>query len=235
MIGAKGERGMQKKDRLAWKLHNQATKDQFSTKQVQLGPWTSYSMIHDPKHMCFVLSRYKFCSKMLKDKKRVLEIGCGDGFGIPIMAQAVGHLHCIDWEPRNIKGNAQRYPFIKNVSYQCLDASRETIDGQYDACFHIDVLEHLEPKQEKGFMENTCKALVDAGVLVVGTPNKAAARYATKRSSSQHINLKTEESLRCLVQKYFKNCFIFSMNDEVVHTGYSKMAHYLFAIGVGKK
>jgi len=25
------------------------------------------------------------------------------------------------------------------------------------------------------------------------------------------------------------------MNDEVVHTGFHPMAHYLFAIGVGKK
>ena len=27
--------------------------------------------------------------------------------------------------------------------------------------------------------------------------------------------------------------FNFSMNDEVVHTGYAPMAHYIFCIGVG--
>jgi len=37
------------------------------------------------------------------------------------------------------------------------------------------------------------------------------------------------------VSKFFRNIFIFSMNDEVVHTGFHPMAHYLFAIGVGKK
>ena len=31
------------------------------------------------------------------------------------------------------------------------------------------------------------------------------------------------------------NVFVFSMNDEVVHTGFHKMANYVFAIGAGKK
>ena len=29
--------------------------------------------------------------------------------------------------------------------------------------------------------------------------------------------------------------FMFSMNDEVVHTGYSKLAHYIFALCCGAK
>jgi len=37
------------------------------------------------------------------------------------------------------------------------------------------------------------------------------------------------------MDKYFENSFIFSMNDEVVHTGYEPMAHYLFGMGVGLK
>ena len=35
--------------------------------------------------------------------------------------------------------------------------------------------------------------------------------------------------------KYFENVFLFSMNDEVVHTGFSPMAHYLFVICCQKK
>jgi len=29
--------------------------------------------------------------------------------------------------------------------------------------------------------------------------------------------------------------FMFSMNDEVVHTGHHKMAHYVFAVGANKR
>jgi hypothetical protein len=37
------------------------------------------------------------------------------------------------------------------------------------------------------------------------------------------------------MKRFFKNVFMFSMNDEVVHTGYSKMSHYNFALCCGKR
>lgn len=34
---------------------------------------------------------------------------------------------------------------------------------------------------------------------------------------------------------HFHNVFMFSMNDEVVHTGYGKMSHYNIALCCGSK
>jgi len=34
--------------------------------------------------------------------------------------------------------------------------------------------------------------------------------------------------------RHFHEAFIFSMNDEVVHTGFYPLAHYLFALCVGR-
>ncbi len=62
-------------------------KEAFETKELSLGSWTSWSMIHDARHMAFVLSRYKFVAKMLEGRKNVMEVGCGDAFGLPIVAQ----------------------------------------------------------------------------------------------------------------------------------------------------
>ena len=70
-------------------------------------------------------------------------------------------------------------------------------------------------------------------IYIVGTPNISANQYVTDRSRDQHINLKSHEDLRAILNKYFINGFIFSMNDEVIHTGYYPMAQYLFAMGVG--
>jgi len=211
---------MGKTDKTSWKLHCEATIDQFAAKEISLGPWTSYSLIHDPKHLCFVLSRYKFCSKLLSGKEKVLEIGCGDGIGIPIMAQSVKQLHCIDWDDRNIQGNRRRLFMLKNVTYEYLDITEQKPKGVYDAALSIDVLEHIEPSNENAFFTNICQSLSPSGVLILGTPNKNASAYATKRSDIQHINLKTAEEFHQIAGKYFLNCFIFSMNDEVVHTGF---------------
>jgi len=150
---------MSKSDKTSWKLHSEATIDQFAASEISLGPWSSYSLIHDPKHISFVLSRYKFCSKLLAGKDRVLEIGCGDGIGIPLMAQSVKQLHCIDWDERNIQGNLRRLSMLKNVTYEYLDITEQKPKDIYDAAISIDVLEHIEPSQEDAFLINICQTL----------------------------------------------------------------------------
>ena len=37
------------------------------------------------------------------------------------------------------------------------------------------------------------------------------------------------------VLPHFNNVYLFSMNDEVVHTGFDQMSHYIFAIATNKK
>jgi len=208
---------------------------QIDTEPVSLGPLTSFSLLEDPKHMCFVLSRYKFCSKILEGKENILEIGCGDGFGIPIIAQNAKYVLAIDSCDRLIVGNSQRLKKIKKVQFKNLDICKAVPDKTFDGVFSIDVIEHLDPHLETPFMVNSCKCLKEDGICIVGTPNITASKYATPRSRVQHINLKGHKTLRDLMSKYFENVLMFSMNDEVIHTGYDPMAHYLFGIGVGKK
>ena len=63
---------------------------------VVLGPYTSHIWRDDPKHLLFLLARYKFCSKLLAGKNNVLEVGCGDSFGTAIVLQTVKKVHGID-------------------------------------------------------------------------------------------------------------------------------------------
>ena len=37
------------------------------------------------------------------------------------------------------------------------------------------------------------------------------------------------------MQKFFHNVFVFSMNDEVIHTGFQPMAHYLWTVCENRK
>lgn len=226
MINAKNRKS-------AKKAYHEGTEYQFDTSELKLGPWTSYSMINDPKHMCFVLSRYKFCAKMLEAKKIIMEVGAGDGFGLPIIAQVAQKVYAVDWDKRLLEGNAQRLKYLENVEYLHVDLNKSSPGVVVDAGVLIDVIEHLEPETEKTFFNNVVKCLKPAGVLIIGTPNITAFKHATPRSRVQHINLKSSKSLRELMEKYFENVFMFGMNDEVIHTGYAPMCHYLWAIGAG--
>lgn len=218
------------------KVYHEGSDFQFAHPEIPLGAPSSYSLAHDAKHLAFVLSRYKFCAKMLEGKKRVMEVGSGDGIGLPIVAQSVGHLYCVDWDERHVESIRRRLlPYFKNVSIQHLDVNQKFPDLQVDAAYSVDVLEHVDRRKEKKFFENIIRCLTPDGVLITGTPNLAAAKYASPCSAVQHINLKSMKSLRQLMEKYFKNVFMFGMNDEVLHTGYGPMSHYIWSVAVGKK
>lgn len=211
---------------------NQIQFDNYAKAPAQLGPYTTHIWNHDPRHLGFLLARYKFCAKMLEGKENILEVGCGDGFGVPIMAQTVGHIHGIDWEPLLMEDNKKRLRHI-NCSFSCLDITTTRPDGVFDAAFSLDVIEHIPKEKEYRYFENICGSLSEDGIFIMGTPNITANQYASKESKEGHINLKSYSEMRELLLKYFYNVFLFSMNDEVVHTGYGQMAHYLIGVGVG--
>jgi len=213
--------------------YREGTDYQFETPELTLGPWTSYSLLHDPKHMAFVLARYKFVAKMLAGKRAVMEVGCGDGFGLPMIAQHAERVYAVDWDKRLLDGNARRLSHLTNVTYLHADLSKEPPAVTVDAAFTVDVIEHLEPAKETTFVEHLVGSLSRDGVLITGTPNVTASKYASLRSEAQHINLKSMDSLRALMERYFTNVFMFGMNDEVLHTGYAPMCHYIWSLAVG--
>ena len=69
----------------------------------KLGLMANMRWHHDPKHLLFMLARYKFVAKLLSGKESILEVGCGDAFGSKIVKQEVNHLTVSDVDPIFIK------------------------------------------------------------------------------------------------------------------------------------
>ena len=72
---------------------------EIADKRAELGLMINYAWDDDPRRLAFTFSRYKFIGKMLDGKDRVLEIGCGDGFVSRVVAQSVGSLTAMDFDP----------------------------------------------------------------------------------------------------------------------------------------
>lgn len=201
---------------------------------VSLGPYTSHIWRTDPRHLGFLLARYKFVAKILEGKETALEVGCGDAFGTPVVLQTVNKITGADWEPLLMEDNKQRLSGY-NCDFQCIDITETIPEGNFDAAFSLDVIEHIPKEKEHLYMKNICNSLSEDSIFIIGCPNITSEPYASEASKVGHINLKHHHELRALMAEYFHNVLIFSMNDELVHTGYYPMAHYLFAIGLGKK
>src|SRR5438270_444365 len=63
-----------------------------------LGRHWSFNLLSDPKRLAFVLSRYKFAAKMIGRERRVLELGCSEGIGTPILAEFAAQYTGVDMD-----------------------------------------------------------------------------------------------------------------------------------------
>ena len=185
---------------------------------------------NDPRRIGFVLARYKFVAKMLSGMGTVLEVGCADAFATRIVLQEVGGVVAVDFDPVFIDDVKARMDPAWPIDCRVHDMLAGPVDGEFDGAYAIDVLEHIPADQEDVFLGNIVASLKTHGVLIVGIPSIHSQAYASPASRAGHVNCKDASELKKTLSRFFHNVFVFSMNDEVVHTGFPAMAHYLFAL-----
>jgi 2-polyprenyl-3-methyl-5-hydroxy-6-metoxy-1,4-benzoquinol methylase len=197
---------------------------------TRLGLMINESWNQDPKRTVFTLARYKFVSRMLQGRDKVLEVGCADAFGTRIVQQAVGSITAIDFDPLLIEDAKERMDPHWAFETRVHDMLAGPVPENYDAAYALDVLEHIQPDQEDLFLRNFVKSLTPSGVGIIGMPSLESQNYASPQSKAGHVNCKSGLDLKKTMENHFHSVFLFSMNDEVVHTGFYPMAHYLLAL-----
>ena len=195
-----------------------------------LGLMTNQVWHEDPRRLAFILARYKFVAKMLSGYHAVAEVGCGDAFGTRIVQQEVDAVTPYDFDPVFIRDIRRRQSAKWPLPAQVHDILEGPLPHQYDAIYTLDVIEHIPAEKEDTFICNLWASLADHGVLIIGSPSLESQAYASLQSKIGHVNCKSGHALKLLLKHHFHTVLLFSMNDEVVHTGFYPMAHYLFAI-----
>ena len=199
---------------------------------IGMGLTSGSTYIKDPRRLVFLLSRYKFASKILTGKPSVLEIGCGDGFGSHLLTQNITSYTGIDIDEVFVNDASSRFSGDSTKTFFRHDILADgRVDGRFASAVSLDVLEHIPQQQEETYFENICQSLSPDAIFVVGMPSIESQPYASGGGEG-HVNCKTGEALLSLTKAFFENALIFSMNDEVVHTGYLRMAHYIICIGI---
>jgi cyclopropane fatty-acyl-phospholipid synthase-like methyltransferase len=210
--------------------------DLFRTKGFErLGYISGWAYLDDPKRLAFIFARYKFVAKMLQGCARVLEVGCGDAFFSRIVRQEVDHLMAVDFDAELVADARDRGSDRWPIEVKVHDMLDGPVEGAFDGAYSLDVLEHISVADEDRFLSNMVASLDPHGTVIIGMPSLQSQAYASAHSKIGHVNCKDQRDLKRLMQKYFHNVYVFSMNDEVVHTGYHAMAHYNLALCCGKR
>lgn len=203
--------------------------------QSPLGLMSNQTWHDDPKRLGFLLSRYKFVAKMCQGKGSVLEVGAADAFGTRIVQQVVPKVTVVDFDPVFVQDVRSR--MNPEWLFECFehDMLKGPVPGAFDAAFALDVIEHIQPKDEIAFVGNMVQSLNRSGIVILGSPSIHSQAYASPPSKAGHVNCKDYDGMKALLHNFFENVFVFSMNDEVVHTGFSMMANYFIGIGCTRK
>lgn len=150
------------------------------------------------------LNRYKWADSHLKDRSRVLDVGCGSGYGDFVLLNTALHVHGVD-----VSGEAIKY--AKDRCRQRKTSNRLTyevrnIDNLYkisrikhDAVVCIEMIEHLELEQQHAFLSGMKKILKPDGVFLVTTP-----LHGEDNTTKYHKHEFSKEEFTDLLLKYFR-------------------------------
>ncbi|HZU28503.1 MAG TPA: methyltransferase domain-containing protein [Bryobacteraceae bacterium] len=114
-------------------------------------------------------SRYAWASRFAAGR-RVLDAGCGTGYGSAEIAATAASVVGIDIDPQAVQWAAREYPNARCRWAAGSCAGLPFRDGIFDLVVSFEVIEHL-PDQGR-FLRECSRVLTFGGLLLVSTPNK---------------------------------------------------------------
>ena len=148
--------------------------------------------------------RYMFATQLTK-KKRVLDLGCGCGYGSYYVAKkGASTVIGVDRSDEAIEFSRRRFA-ANNLTFLLADARNLPFSSmRFDVVTAFELIEHIKDYSE--MLKEAKRLLTRNGILVLSTPNKET--YKTK--DEFHIKEFTLEELRKTLGRFFKHVKIMS-------------------------
>lgn len=152
------------------------------------------------------LARYEFARRNLKKEARVLDIGCGTGYGSAVLAENY-EVIALDNDKEAIRYAKKHYkkPLFKTGNAEKLKFD----DSSFDAVVAFELIEHLKNPQK--FLSEVKRVLRRNGVFILSTPNKNFPKIA---QSSYHIKEYGFDDIHHLLKKYFRTIKLYGQSKS---------------------
>ena len=156
-------------------------------------------------------------------KPKIIDVGCGGGFGSYILSHEADFVWGIDIDDSNIRWCNAVFAKHKNGIYYSSQLDFETIDittekrelMKFDIVVCIEVIEHVEDYQSAlNFLKSLCKvgkngeelAHPDASIVYISSPNRNFPRIGQERPRNiHHVREWTAGELYEILVKNFKH------------------------------
>ena len=157
------------------------------------------------------LARYGFAESLVAGK-RVLDAGCGVGYGSARLARSADRVVGLD--------NAREPLLATQLEYGDCDVRLAEGDcrglpfanASFDVVVAFEVIEHLE--NWRGFLAEARRVLTRGGRLLVSTPNKVYYQQTRTTPNLYHVHEFDYDEFREELAKFFKNTTMFLENHS---------------------
>ncbi len=152
-----------------------------------------------------IISRYKFASNFAKGKK-VLDIGCGTGIGLDLLAESADMVVGIDYSKESIN-YAMKNNNKKNLTFKVMDCRELRFnDEEFSLITSFEVIEHIYEHEK--FIQEVKRVLEPNGVFICSTPNTKVFSPRGKYLDF-HCHEYTLCEFKSILEKYFNKVEIF--------------------------
>ncbi len=141
--------------------------------------------------------------------KGVLELGCGEGVGTAILAEAADVIVAIDYSRKAIEA-AAKVAASPKISFENQKVPPISVgDGLHDVVVMFQMIEHLD--DPRNLLEEIRRVLKDGGVLLLSTVNKDESLS----DNPFHPREFNREELQALLEDYFSSVEFYGLfGDE---------------------
>jgi len=157
------------------------------------------------------LARYLFAARLARGK-RVLDAGCGAGYGSAELAGAADRVVGFDRAAEAVDFARAHYQLPNLFFEQATCGAIPHPEGAFDLVVAFEVIEHLE--DWRGFLGEARRVLAPTGQFIVSTPNKLY--YAESRGEAGenpfHAHEFEFEELREELTRVFPHVSLFLEN-----------------------
>ena len=155
------------------------------------------------------LARYRF-AETLASGRRVLDAGCGAGYGTALLGQRAESACGVDLSHETLDWARSEYTEGKASFSQADCSSLPFRDGSFDLVAAFEVIEHLP--DWKGFLNEARRVLTDSGQLLVSTPNRVYYQESRAEPNPYHVHEFDYDEFKRELESVFPHVTMFLEN-----------------------
>lgn len=159
------------------------------------------------------IQTYRFAEDYTRGK-RVLDFGCGSGYGTAMIACSALHATGVD-VAEDAVDFATAHHASPNLAFQCVDPDGPLpfADGAFDTVLSFQVFEHVENEQR--YLQEIARVLSPGGTLLLVTPDRSTRLLPLQQPWNRwHLREYSERSLLLQLNKVFDDVRVLKMGGQ---------------------